>query len=546
MLHETFGSGEKSRFAYFFFFDFETFVEPETCFIVPFYAVVQKVCKICENIAFEKTSDFFIPHPEDETCDISVEPVECCGHRQYVFQRNGVSIVPEFVDFLLRQPKTVWIAHNGGRFDSIFLLRYLLVDKDIVPDTVMNGTQAMSIAINDYDITLLDSFCFLGMRLANFPKALGLPNIVKGYHPYRFTDLDYTGDIVAKHYFDVPTDKEAKDAFDAWYKEKKKNLYVMKNETYYYCVTDVDIMRMGCVKFSNELQAITKVIPFYDKTCITIALLSLKNFRTNFLKKETVGQIPATGYRRNVNRSLVAISWLSEIEEEINEQGNELQSILSSEGQREICARFVDGYCETTNTVYQFHGCFYHGCETCFSSNDFNKVVGEIFNILRERTRRFMNTLRENGYRVIEMWECEYKKKTKITEQLLGELKMRYFEVVPLNPRDALYGGRTSPACLTYDCKEGERIEYYDFTSLYPYVQKKYDYPIMHPSVYVGEACKDLKMENVFGIVKCKILPPRRLLFPVLPFRVDGKLLFALCAFKKWERCECDDEARCL
>ena len=23
---------------------------------------------------------------------------------------------------------------------------------------------------------------------------------------------------------------------------------------------------------------------------------------------------------------------------------------------------YVDGYCRDNNTVYQFHGCFYHGC----------------------------------------------------------------------------------------------------------------------------------------------------------------------------------------
>ncbi|KAB0803250.1 hypothetical protein PPYR_00220 [Photinus pyralis] len=25
----------------------------------------------------------------------------------------------------------------------------------------------------------------------------------------------------------------------------------------------------------------------------------------------------------------------------------------------------VDGYSESTNIVYQFHGCYYHGCEKC-------------------------------------------------------------------------------------------------------------------------------------------------------------------------------------
>jgi hypothetical protein len=30
----------------------------------------------------------------------------------------------------------------------------------------------------------------------------------------------------------------------------------------------------------------------------------------------------------------------------------------------------VDGYDETTNTVYQFHGCYWHGCHKCFPNRE--------------------------------------------------------------------------------------------------------------------------------------------------------------------------------
>jgi hypothetical protein len=40
--------------------------------------------------------------------------------------------------------------------------------------------------------------------------------------------------------------------------------------------------------------------------------------------------------------------------------------------------------------------------------------------------------------------------------------------------------------------------------------------------------CRDVEIENIFGLIKCKILPPKKLLFPVLPCRTD-KLTFPLC-----------------
>jgi hypothetical protein len=49
-----------------------------------------------------------------------------------------------------------------------------------------------------------------------------------------------------------------------------------------------------------------------------------------------------------------------------------------------------------------------------------------------------------------------------------------------LNPRNALYGGRTNALVLNYLCRPWEKIHYYDFCSLYPAVQKYGVYPKGH------------------------------------------------------------------
>lgn len=42
-----------------------------------------------------------------------------------------------------------------------------------------------------------------------------------------------------------------------------------------------------------------------------------------------------------------------------------------------------------------------------------------------------------------------------------------------LDPRQALFGGRTNVYHLNYKAGEGETICYYDFTSLYPFVNAR-------------------------------------------------------------------------
>ena len=83
---------------------------------------------------------------------------------------------------------------------------------------------------------------------------------------------------------------------------------------------------------------------------------------------------------------------------------------------------------------------------------------------------------------------------------------------------------------LHYKIGENETIEYCDVISLYPYICKYFKFPIDHPVVHIRDTCKDveacLKME---GLIRCAVVPPKRLYHPVLPYRYNKKLLFCLC-----------------
>ena len=69
----------------------------------------------------------------------------------------------------------------------------------------------------------------------------------------------------------------------------------------------------------------------------------------------------------------------------------------------------VDGYDETSKTVYQFMGCYHHG-HLC---NETKNVTNRRW--LEERTAKFDRTkdtttyIQGKGFTVVEMWECEFK-----------------------------------------------------------------------------------------------------------------------------------------
>ena len=76
---------------------------------------------------------------------------------------------------------------------------------------------------------------------------------------------------------------------------------------------------------------------------------------------------------------------------------------------------------------------------------------------LREDTLEKICFLKDKGFQVVEMWECDL-----VKEMERNEAMKRYFEehelLDPLQPRDAFYGGRTNAAKLLHECQEGEEI----------------------------------------------------------------------------------------
>ena len=57
---------------------------------------------------------------------------------------------------------------------------------------------------------------------------------------------------------------------------------------------------------------------------------------------------------------------------------------------------------------------------------------------------------------------------------------------------------------LHYKVQENETIQYVDIMSLYPYICKYFKFPVGHPRIHVGDACKDmvasLRMEGLILI----------------------------------------------
>jgi G:T-mismatch repair DNA endonuclease (very short patch repair protein) len=109
---------------------------------------------------------------------------------------------------------------------------------------------------------------------------------------------------------------------------------------------------------------------------------------------------PTTGYSR------AQITWLEDV---MKQTGVIIRHALSPEKEFKIPGvGRVDGYCAATNTVYEFHGDFWHGNLARYDPNDMNNVKYKSYGELFTRTLQRDAKIRSLGYNLIVKWETDF------------------------------------------------------------------------------------------------------------------------------------------
>ena len=150
-----------------------------------------------------------------------------------------------------------------------------------------------------------------------------------------------------------------------------------------------------------------------------------------------------------------------------------------------------------------------------------------------ELTKKKTDVLRKAGYTVKVEWECNFKRKLANDPTLQDMIKDLEW-TAPLNPKEALFGGRTGLSSCYHKTVPGERIDYVDYTSLYPWVNKYGTYPLDHPTILKNP--EEQNIDRYFGVAKVDIIAPEGLFHPVLPMKIDDKCMFTLCAACTWQQ----------
>lgn len=306
--------------------------------------------------------------------------------------------------------------YNLKGFDGVFLLCELYSEQRTVTAQLTIGAKVLSFTSGP--LVFKDSLCFLPMPLSSFSSTFGITELKKEYFPHAFNtpnNQEYVGRIPDIEFYDPEgmKDSKAKATFEAWHAAQvlRGIDFHFQHEMEEYCKSDVALFQAGCEAFCSQFSGIAGFNPF--AFCVTIAAAWNEYWRRKHLLPNCIAVEPMQGWRgAQVNQSKAAFQWLYFCESQIPKEVASPDRIRHARngGEQTVVAAndsfFVDGFDPITNTVYEFHGCLWHGCRVCFplvrdikSNRNADRTLNEVY----LATVVKIQTLRGEGYRVEDM-----------------------------------------------------------------------------------------------------------------------------------------------
>ncbi|KAH7696057.1 hypothetical protein AAVH_36875, partial [Aphelenchoides avenae] len=488
------------------------------------------------------------------------------------------TVVTKLLEVLLEKlPRgfhTFAYAHNGGKYDTPFILKAITARGGTMPKITARGNKIIEVRIaktrHFNAVTIRDSVMLFPMKLAECPETFDLKRngeliMAKSFFPYRFNRAENYG--VRREGLPPMTDyipetmgKKEKKQFEAWYAEHQHDSFDLCKELGEYCSNDTLILIYALVNFRNTFNELANGADIFSLSC-TITSACLRLFRHKFLKKDTLAVVPNNGYLDGRMQSAKALKFLKWFADAHNVR---MQHRDTDEGELHVPGPdgwYVDGfipaaerrkpdfkrcnllecpYCNdehpeflTKDVVIEYLGCAWHGCEKCFP-NETTLANGRKSDVEIQRTHdRLSKIERILDCKLLYFQECTVDLEMKYNESM-RTFNEQCHDTGPLNPRDGFFGGRTHPTRLYSPPSDTTKKCHKDIVSLYPSVLLK-EYPVAHPHVHHFDwregAVNWTRPEDVTlkGLIKCIVSPPKRLFLPVLPFRDDKRLLFPLC-----------------
>ena len=212
--------------------------------------------------------------------------------------------------------------------------------------------------------------------------------------------------------------------FLIWHEVNKHLPFDVDFELKKYCKSDVDILKRGCLTYRTMFMQITKknendlgIDPF--RSTITLPGVCHLVYRSLIMKPKSIALVADYGFDPTQNFSNKQIAWTKYLSVSENIR---IEHCFNGKEKR-IGQYSVDGYCRKTDTVYEFYGCFIHGCDICYKSTSYNPLIKQTMGSLYKRTQERRQYIKNIVKNMVEIWEHEWDQLVKDEDNVAAFVK---------------------------------------------------------------------------------------------------------------------------
>ena len=103
-----------------------------------------------------------------------------------------------------------------------------------------------------------------------------------------------------------------------------------------------------------------------------------------------------------------------------------IESFYNTGREKKIDSFSVDRFCSHCNTVFEAMGCFYHFCPAQELSSSLTETDIQLGSKKGEFDAMRRHYIQEKGFKVIEMWECEWWRLYKTTNSVKQHIREHF------------------------------------------------------------------------------------------------------------------------
>ena len=511
--------------------------------ILPVEFDPQQVPSSFDRLQFVNRHQCFMPKPKMKVgdsksywvWDIETLAKDFVHTPIYIYARNLYDATQNFECFTIDEfctkvfsveyKETTWVAHNSGGFDSNFVHRWL-EHKGIEHTRIPSPTslhRSLETYSKTFDIRFIDSYNFIPMALAKIGPSFNLP-VHKGDFPHRFSTLEhlsYEGCMppcdTADDWYSLSTMRASSSEkgdvaivkFKAWHAEESlkyvPNTAIPWNymdELKRYCKLDCDVLAGALICLRDTFMSVEdvtsgsgatafKILPVDPLSYLTMAQVCQKLYIGGLYESKSTLRIAHIPLPDRIN-SAYKVRWLMGEQSRLNikiwQAANMMREWLADDG------RPVDGYAFYQNQrhVWEYLSCHDHGCLYCTRADEAHSSKGVSNAQIYLQTEKRLAKLRGLGYVIHTRWSHD-------EQEMMEDIQStpEHFTMVAQRQDNdgGFFGGRVEVFKPYWDAHEGEKIQYIDVVSLYPWVCATQRMCTGHPNILFGSEIDVAKMD---------------------------------------------------